>query len=545
VVAGDCLRKHCPGGLVAAIAVPMSEDWSEGYVTEIDYTWGFHKELSPTNLAWVSARRGHTPPAADAPFSYLELGCGTGLSLNVFAAAHPSASFFGADFNPSHIAHGRRTAEQGGIGNVRFLEKSFAELAGDSELPEFDYIVLHGVWSWVSAENRQLITTFLRERLKPGGLAYVSYNALPGWSEMVAVRRMLLDVAGRTQGDLEAKIKAAVRWLQKFWETQNKEAASRRLRTRIERILKSDVAYLAHEYFNKDWTLFFFEDVVQELRGAKLSWLTTATMEQTEPSFILSRSKLALVREVSEPIDREQMRDFLSNAAFRRDVFLKGTPDAALAREPSASPAVQALVVGRRRSHHQFQGEVKVTAGMLRLEAEHERALFDLFEAGPRTVAETFDPLWALGKNNAAAYASLHQMVACDLLRPWARKPAAVPRQASEGYRFPLAFNEQSISDIVNNRARKQLVAAVNAGTGVGVSMREAYLLDGIVAAGVKGAVDHAVKKMESANRRLIIEGTPLQGRKAHEAELGRELERFRNHKLAHFVALGVLAPAR
>ena len=119
---------------------------------------------------------------------------------------------------------------------------------------------------------------------------------------------------------------------------------------RIERILKSDVAYLAHEYFNKDWTLFFFQDVVQELRAAKLTWLSTATMEQTEPSFYLSRAKLALVREVQESIDREQMRDFLSNASFRRDVFLKGTPDAAFAREPFSNPAFLSRLVGPRRS---------------------------------------------------------------------------------------------------------------------------------------------------------------------------------------------------
>ena len=73
----------------------MSDDWSEGYVTEIDYTWGFHRELSPANLAWVAALRGASPPPLDGPFSYCELGCGNALSLNVFAAAHPDASFFG------------------------------------------------------------------------------------------------------------------------------------------------------------------------------------------------------------------------------------------------------------------------------------------------------------------------------------------------------------------------------------------------------------------------------------------------------------------
>lgn len=520
----------------------MSEDWSEGYVTEIDYTWGFHKELSPTNLAWASALRGHAPPDLDGPFNYFELGCGNGLSLNVFAAAHPQATFFGADFNPSHVANGRRTAEQGGIKNAHFLEKSFADLAHEKEIPPLDFIALHGIWSWVSAENRQHILAFLRDRLRPGGLVYVSYNALPGWSEMVTVRRMLLDVAARTQGDLPTKIKTAVQWLQKFWDTQNKDAASRSYRNRVERILKSDVAYLAHEYFNKDWTLFFFQDVVQEMRAAGLSWLGTATLEHTEPSFYLSRPRLALVREVSDPVDREQMRDFLSNGSFRRDIFVKGAPDPALARDPASSPALQALLVGPRRSNHQFTPEVKVSAGTLNFKEDHERALFELFKDGPRPVSDIFEPLWSMGRTNALALASLRQMVACDLLRPWARRPR-LPAHDSGRYRFPLPFNEQAVSDIVNNKAKKQLVAAVNAGTGVGVNMRETYLLHGLVAAGLGGAVHHAVRTIEAAGRRLIIDGRPLQGHKAHEEELSRELDRFQRHKLAHFLRLGVLAP--
>ncbi|MCS6898171.1 MAG: methyltransferase regulatory domain-containing protein [Myxococcales bacterium] len=521
----------------------MSDDWGEGYVTEIDYTWGFHKELSPTNLAWVALLRGHTPPGADDPFTYGELGCGNGLSLNVFAASHPKASFYGMDFNPSHIANGRRTAEQGGIRNVTFLERSFADLVHEKNLPEFDYIVLHGIWSWVSAENRQHIVTFLRDRLKPGGLAYVSYNALPGWSEMVTVRRLMLDVAARTPGDIETKIKTAIEWLRKYWDTQNKEAASRSYRNRIERILKSDVSYLAHEYFNKDWTLFFFQDVVQELRVAKLTWLTTATLEQTEPSFYLSRPKLALAREVVDPIDREQMRDFLGNASFRRDVFLKGTPDAAFAREPSSNPALLSRLVGPRRSNHIFQPEVKVSAGTLSFKEEHERALFELFKDGPRTVAEVFDSLWAMGRNNSMALTSLARMVACDLLRPWAHRPTE-PRLSDRGrYRFPLPFNEQTVVDIIANRAKKQLVAAPYAGTGIGISVREAYLLHSIVTAGLRDAVAHAVATLEGANRRLIIDGRPLQGRKAHEEELSRELDRFQRYKLLHFLRLGVLEP--
>lgn len=523
----------------------MSDNWSEGYLTEIDYTWGFHQELSPTNLVWVSALRGHTPPALDAPFTYCELGCGNALSLNVFAAAHPKASFYGVDFNPSHIANGGRVAEQGGIQNITFMERSFGDLQGEKDLPQFDMIALHGIWSWVSGENRQHIKNFLRERLKPGGLVYVSYNALPGWSEMVTVQRLMSDVANRTQGDTEMKVKAAIEWLRKYWETLNKEALSRSFRTRIERIFNSDTAYLAHEYFNKHWTLFFFQDVVQELRAAKLTWLTTATLSQVEPSFYLSRAKLTLVRELQDPLDQEQMRDLLSNGSFRRDVFLKGTPDADFVRDPSLNPALLSLLIGPRRSEHVFQPEVKVTAGTLQFKEEHERQLFEMVKDGPKMIQEIFDSLWAMGRNNTMALTSLRRMIASDQLRVWAHRPDPAVHPSTDGrYRFTLPFNENVINDIMHNRAKKQLLAAPNIGSGITVNTRESYILYGITTVGVRGAVEYAVQHLERTNRRIIVDGRPLSSRKAHEEELERELDRFQRHKLANYLRLGVLAPA-
>ncbi|RYE93984.1 MAG: hypothetical protein EOO75_03120, partial [Myxococcales bacterium] len=413
---------------------------------------------------------------------------------------------------------------------------------GDRDLDQFDFIVLHGIWSWVNDENRAHITSFLRDRLKPGGLVYVSYNALPGWSEMVAVRRLMLDVGARTQGDIEAKVKAATTALQKFWDAQNKDVVSRSFRNRVERILKSDVAYLAHEYFNKNWALFFFSDVATALREAKLSWLTTATLEQTEPSFYLSRPKLAVSRELNDPLEREQMRDYLSNASFRRDVFLKGNPPPELAREPHASPAVLAQLIGPRRSNHQFVNEVKVGTGTLRFPEEHERALFEFFTDGPRTVGEAIEHLWSFGRTPQLALATIRQMVASDVLRVWVRRPPAGGRPGEKKLRLTHPLNQQLVGDIIGGRAKKQLVAALHAGTGVGVSMREAYLLHGIDAAGPNGAITQAIATLDKAGRRLIVDGRPLANRKEHEEELGRELDRFQRYKLAHFTRLGVLA---
>jgi SAM-dependent methyltransferase len=519
----------------------MSDDRSEGYVTGIDYTWGFHREIAPTTLAWAAAIRGHAPPALDGPFRYLELGCGHGFSLDIFAAAHPQASFYGVDFNPNHVENGRRLAREGGLANVEFLEKSFADLAAGSDLPAMDFIVLHGIWSWVSAENRQHIVAFLRQKLRPGGIVYVSYNALPGWAEFVPVRQMMLDVAARTPGEVPVKVKAAVDWVRKFWGVRNHEAASRTYRNRMERILKADLSYVAHEYFNQHWTLFYFRDVVAELEPAELRFVSSATLEEAIPTFHLSKAQIELSREIPGTIEREQARDHLRNAVFRRDLFVRGAPNAEWAKDPSTSPHVRAQLVGPQQSDHQLKKEVTVTAGTITFGSEPEQALFAFVKDGPRPVSDAMDELWSHGQNHARTLTSIRQMVACELLRSWSR--AAPPLPPAGPYRIPLAFNEQVVEAAITGAARPRVIAAIHAGTGLDLTLREAHLLQGIVAAGLGGAVEHAFGRLKALNRRLVVSGEPLSGRQAHLDALGKELEAFRKHKLAYFLRLGVLAP--
>src|ERR1700693_2545593 len=124
-------------------------DWTAGYVTDLDYTHGYYRELCPGLLRLACLSAGVAPPASP-PLRYLELGYGRGLSINIHAAA-TTGEFWGTDFNPSQAGYARGLAEAAGSG-AKLLDDSFAELAARPELPEFDIITLHGIWSWVSDE---------------------------------------------------------------------------------------------------------------------------------------------------------------------------------------------------------------------------------------------------------------------------------------------------------------------------------------------------------------------------------------------------------
>src|SRR5512135_3090175 len=154
-------------------------DWTAGYITDIDYTHGYYRETSPCMMDFILLLKSYEPPSR-GQMRYLELGYGQGLSANIHAAAVPG-QFFGTDFNPAHAANAQSLARVSEA-PVRFFDDSFSELLENNDLPTFDYIALHGIWSWVTDETRTAIVDIIRRRLKVGGVVYMSYNTLPGWA---------------------------------------------------------------------------------------------------------------------------------------------------------------------------------------------------------------------------------------------------------------------------------------------------------------------------------------------------------------------------
>src|SRR5262249_25958625 len=133
--------------------------WTAGYVTELEYVHGYYRELCPGLLRLACLSAG-IAPCPTKQLRYLELGYGQGLSINIHAAA-VDGDFWGTDFNPTQVAHARALAEASGS-QAKLFEDSFAEFAVRPDLPEFDIIGLHGVWTWISDENGRLIVDIIR-----------------------------------------------------------------------------------------------------------------------------------------------------------------------------------------------------------------------------------------------------------------------------------------------------------------------------------------------------------------------------------------------
>src|SRR5215831_11689871 len=136
---------------------PRMAQWDDGYVTDVAYTSNFYREITPSWLATTSLLLGQRPPDLAKPFAYADLGCGNGFTALSVAAACPHAEVWGLDVNPAHIEFASDLAIRTGLANAHFVETSFAALEAmpDAALPAFDFIVAHGVLSWISADNRR------------------------------------------------------------------------------------------------------------------------------------------------------------------------------------------------------------------------------------------------------------------------------------------------------------------------------------------------------------------------------------------------------
>jgi SAM-dependent methyltransferase len=299
-------------------------DWRGGYATSLDYTAGFYPHLSPEYLNFSCAMHGVEPGAVGRRYNYFELGCGRGLTVNLLAASNPQAQFFANDFMPSHAAEAQQLADAGRLGNLRMLEHSFGELAdGAVDLPPLDFITMQGVYTWVSASAREQIVRFVRRFLKPGGLVYLAYNAMPGWAASTPVQRLMHACAEWTPGSPLQKLAHAKDLVAQMRASgadyfQGKADLDRRL----QQIADLGPAYLTHEYLHEQWEPMYHADVAADLAGAKLDFVGSALLGNLLLEF--TPEQQALLEAIPDSGWRETAKDFMLGTAFRQDLFVRG-----------------------------------------------------------------------------------------------------------------------------------------------------------------------------------------------------------------------------
>jgi SAM-dependent methyltransferase len=364
---------------------------SEYGASDVPYLRAFVKESAPAFLDHVAILSGVAPPRRQVGFAWCDLGCGQGVTSVMLAAMHPVGEFHGIDMMPAHIDHARRLAMEASVPNVSFHAVDFGAAAA-LDLPPFDYIVAHGVYTWVSPQVRAEMRAFIDRHLKPGGLVYLSYNALPGRAADLPMQRLVRAFGEAGEGSSTERVAAALRAANSLRAAKAASLAASPMLERInEHNVDGAIAYVAHELLAPHWEPLCVTEVRADLATVGLDPIGTATLLESYDTFVLAASARDALAGIPDRDLRELARDFLIDQAFRRDVF---TRDAQRLGAEDQRRAMLASAFGLTRQPSRIAYTMSAPAGRIAFDTAAARKIVDALASGPRVlgdIAHKFD----------------------------------------------------------------------------------------------------------------------------------------------------------
>ncbi len=291
---------------------------------QLPYESNPHPDSHPDRLATIAYLSGFESPPPVQSCRVLELGCASGGNLIPAAEAMPGATFVGIDLAPNQIADGKAIIDTLGLRNVRLEAMSVTDIPPD--FGEFDYIIAHGLYSWVPPEVQQSILQTCKRHLASRGVAYISYNTYPGWRLRGTMRDLIL----YRLEDLPAEISLRERLdLARAFVYTIAEAAGahdmeypRLMRNEAKNVLRMPDSYVAHEYLESWHEPLYFRQFAARIAEHGLAYLGDARGNKTA---FLAASHLKNQWPDLPSNDRvrfEQCIDFASGRQFRRSLVV-------------------------------------------------------------------------------------------------------------------------------------------------------------------------------------------------------------------------------
>jgi len=298
---------------------------SEEYIYDtVPYLSRAYPATHIRNLAAIARLRG-MKPAHPGACRVLELGCATGINLFSMASQYPDSHFTGIDNSSRQIEHAVNIKRQASMENINLLCMDIMEIS--RQTGQFDYIIAHGVYSWVPAEVRKRILAICNECLSPDGVAYISYNVLPGWHLFGTLRDIMRYHASRLPKDMESgdKVRSATEYLKSLISILPAENNPYifQLRKASEKVIGNETHYLLHEYLAEINQPFHFHEFMIECQQSGLQYLgdaTTLGLGITPYHTSVVDNLNLLSRDL---FDFEQHADFLFNRKFRSALLCK------------------------------------------------------------------------------------------------------------------------------------------------------------------------------------------------------------------------------
>lgn len=295
----------------------LSDTSSIAYDT-IPYTSYPFAQTSPESMAAIARLFGLEAPDFRS-CRMLELGCSSGGNILPLAELYPQCEFVGVDVSEKQLAFGNEQIRETGLQNVRLEHKSVADISAD--FGKFDYIVAHGLHSWVDTETQRHILRVCNENLSQNGVAYISYNTLPGWNAINTVRDMMMyhtrnitDPAQKT-----AQARSILNFMAEGLEG-NDSAHARTLRDEVKLLADKEDYYLFHDHLEHYNNPVYFHEFMAQAAAEDLQYLGDTEL-QTMLIDNLPKKVAEKLREVKDIVQSEQYMDFFRNRRFRHTLL--------------------------------------------------------------------------------------------------------------------------------------------------------------------------------------------------------------------------------
>jgi methyltransferase-like protein/cyclopropane fatty-acyl-phospholipid synthase-like methyltransferase len=281
---------------------------------ELPYQSYPYAQSTPENLKTLGVLFGMTPPAIETA-KVLELGCAEGNNLIPHAALYPKAKFLGIDLSKVQIDAGKKHVETLGLKNIELRHCSITDI--DESFGKFDYIICHGVISWVPEFVRDKIFEISNKNLSQNGIAYISYNTLPGWNMVRTIRDMMIYHTRGFDSPIE-KVNQS-RLLLDFVKDSlegSETPYSEVLKTEAELLSQQTDHYLRHDHLEENNKQFYFNEFIQNAAKNDLQYLSDCSI----PSMYvgnMSKTVVDKLQGLNDIIRTEQYMDFITNRRFR------------------------------------------------------------------------------------------------------------------------------------------------------------------------------------------------------------------------------------
>ena len=509
-----------------------------GYVTDVAYVPGFYPQMSPVAMRYVAALNGVLPPRVDGGFRFLELGCGLGRCLTTLAAAHPGGTFVGVDVNPNHTAVAARDIASGDLGNARVITADFGHLPDD--LGSFDFLALHGVFSWVAPSVREEILAIARDRLAPGGLLLVSYNAMPGWAHLQPIRGILRQYAALRQGDTTQRVRDAVAYLVFMREKQAKYFEDNpRAAAYVDALLQQDPRYLVHEYMNEHWTSFYFAEVAGAFGQAGLSFVGSLPVFTNFWDLCVRPEFQELFRTTTNRLVTEAHKDFCANTAFRWDIYAKSPRLMREAGERLAEVDDLHFRVARPDITLPYQANLGVVTSTV--QGPLYQSLLDIMGRKSLRLSEIVAAEQRRGTSLEEVVRAVDAGVAMGLFDVIASAIGEAPANLSDAVSIPHPLNRAVLeSDALDGRPLA--LASTLTGNGHSIGDLDAAILHELVARGRAGLAERVAMRLENSGRTLQQTGQPVNDAAIRSRLVEDACQAFIRTSLPELVRLGIVS---